>query len=852
MYRGVGEGWNGKRAAMLSRKILEKPLLPVGASGADAASLLFFAFLGCFSVLAAVHGGRRRSVLRAICRTCAFFFFVYMFRQSFCFIRDVVFSTFFLGRDDARLFFLVAFFVLVSSLAMVGGACFCGWICPIGTLQDILAVVARGRLRFERRIGGRLLRFVCLGACLLAAWSAWEWIGSRGSDAFFVSENLLALQMVALLLLLPALVLFPRLDRPLRRLRSVSLAASIFLVLAGIWLQRPGCLLYDDEYDPGMIAAFLALVFASTMVVRPFCKYMCPFWAYFRLFVPFAPLEVEWRSEGCSSCGSCESVCPTGALSAAGIDRLECICCTACAEHCGANVRFRTRPPQIGIRGGFFLASLLLVAGVLGLGGCTPHTVGGGGGRTQLLRRFKSSVVLPPWGPWSEQAREGRDSCRRGEWPLFQGDAQRSGLSGVVFPEAQVESLHEVWRFSPAEHLYSRRRGGCIWSRSVCATVRRDGGMSIVAGFYDGVVYCLDATDGRVLWKYVAGASVEATPVLGELRDGEKVLFVCAADRSIHCIRLEDGSRVWSRSLVEWNEKLSEAEWGEGLWLPSALSPWPCGGVFVASVWYSDGIGGGQYGKVVAWRASSGEPVAELVLCGTPLSGLALLPGGDYVCGDASGVLYRIRSNLSSIEWRVRLDGATGTVPTVVRYAGGAVVACTTRFGVLHLLEAADGRTYWSFKSGNWLLGSCALSPRGLLMFGSRDYSFYAVDIEQGSMRRRFTLRDAVVSSPAAALLCKSVSAGGLRGGKQRMGAEWRVLSVVISMDDRLHLFDVSEGVSLRSFQAGPLPWPFYDRDSATFSSPAIVEVRGRPGVVFPAHDMTLRFYAPSTPPAVR
>lgn len=77
---------------------------------------------------------------------------------------------------------------------------------------------------------------------------------------------------------------------------------------------------------------FLAIVIISVFVYRPFCRLVCPVGAIFQVFAIPARWKIR-RTDACIECKKCEKACPT---SEAGRDdrKGECYLCRRCIEAC--------------------------------------------------------------------------------------------------------------------------------------------------------------------------------------------------------------------------------------------------------------------------------------------------------------------------------------------------------------------------------------------------------------------------------------------------------------------------------------------------------------------------------------
>ena len=192
----------------------------------------------------------------------------------------------------------------VLILAFVARSAFCGWLCPLGFLQDLVSGASR--------LVQRKIRPVRLGV---------RWLKAHAR---------------------PLAVL----DRPLRLLKYAVLAWAVGG--AAIW----GVMVFRDV-DPWfallelfrltVIPAVLVLVVilvAALFVDRPWCRYACPLGAASGLVGMFSPVRIERVAGACTSCGICTRACPMG-LVVATADRIVSPDCNACLECVGAC-------PQVG------------------------------------------------------------------------------------------------------------------------------------------------------------------------------------------------------------------------------------------------------------------------------------------------------------------------------------------------------------------------------------------------------------------------------------------------------------------------------------------------------------------------
>ena len=201
----------------------------------------------------------------------------------------------------------VSFYIL--GILMLAGLAFgrllCGFACPFGFLQDLLAKIPGKKLRVPERIDrpARKFKYVLL-VCVLVLPAAVSAVKGAAASPYFCKY------------ICPA----------------GTLEAGVPLLLANTNLRAMAGALFTWK-----AAVLLAVILGAVFIPRFFCRYLCPLGAFYSLFNRFALYRMELDKPSCIRCGKCEQVCPmavrvTQELECSG----ECIRCGKCKAVCPA------------------------------------------------------------------------------------------------------------------------------------------------------------------------------------------------------------------------------------------------------------------------------------------------------------------------------------------------------------------------------------------------------------------------------------------------------------------------------------------------------------------------------------
>lgn len=202
---------------------------------------------------------------------------------------SVIFQGEFLQRIFISSFILLGITIL---LVAVTGRTFCGWICPLGTLQGIFGSIGKRLFGRKQRISlksDRKIRWIRYPILLIFTVGAWY--GGR-------------------LLIRPY---------------------DPWVAWMHIWDFGE----VVDEFLIGLIILVGSLTLAA-FLTRPFCRYLCPMGIFLGLLNRFSLIRLEVDQDKCIHCYVCDKRCPVGIPieSMTVIDKTECLSCNECVPAC--------------------------------------------------------------------------------------------------------------------------------------------------------------------------------------------------------------------------------------------------------------------------------------------------------------------------------------------------------------------------------------------------------------------------------------------------------------------------------------------------------------------------------------
>lgn len=187
---------------------------------------------------------------------------------------------------------------VVLAFGALGGRLVCGWLCPFGFFQELMAKLSHYKLGINRSLLG--LKYVILVLTLLLPFLVFDPV--TGISAPYFCKYLCP---------------------------AGTLEAGVPLLLVNPSLRELVGVLFTWK-----VGVLLVLIIAMIFTWRPFCRVLCPLGAFYALCNKVSLFQLQVDRETCTSCGTCQRTCPAQIAiwqkPAAG----ECVRCLECVDAC--------------------------------------------------------------------------------------------------------------------------------------------------------------------------------------------------------------------------------------------------------------------------------------------------------------------------------------------------------------------------------------------------------------------------------------------------------------------------------------------------------------------------------------
>jgi polyferredoxin len=215
-------------------------------------------------------------------------------------------------------------------LTIIFGRVFCGWICPLGTLNNIV-----GSIRRKRPVGmyenWYRVKYYILIAIMTSALFTLQPVGIMDPLSFLIRSFSISVYPI---FNYGVMAVFNTLysTNPLG-VSAISEPVYSLMKKTVLGFEQP---FYNQNVFISML--FFLVLGLNFIEKRFWCKYLCPLGAFLGILSRFSILKRS-VSEGCTSCGACSTVCQGNAQpdTREHWRDSECLVCRNCDDICPSN-----------------------------------------------------------------------------------------------------------------------------------------------------------------------------------------------------------------------------------------------------------------------------------------------------------------------------------------------------------------------------------------------------------------------------------------------------------------------------------------------------------------------------------
>jgi ferredoxin-type protein NapH len=204
---------------------------------------------------------------------------------------------FFLAGIKSGISFYVTGFLMLTGV--VFGRFICGYVCPMGLLQDLLYRIKTSKLVLRLRFL-RYIKYIVLAVFVLLLPAAVNELMGFGQPWF-------------------CKYICP----------SGTIFAAVPLLLANSFLHR----LIGAQFIFKLSIA-VGIMAAAVFIYRIFCRVLCPLGAIYALFNKISIIHINCDKEKCTSCGNCSKECQIMIKPVTQPNDFECVRCGKCVNAC--------------------------------------------------------------------------------------------------------------------------------------------------------------------------------------------------------------------------------------------------------------------------------------------------------------------------------------------------------------------------------------------------------------------------------------------------------------------------------------------------------------------------------------
>jgi len=240
----------------------------------------------------------------------------------------LIFITTLLSAHAAAKAFLLSIITII--LTILFGRVFCGWVCPLGTLNNLVGSIRKQAASHQGRDWYRVKYYILIGMI---------------ASAVFTLQPVGIMDPLSLLIRSFSISIYPLFNYGVRSVfdtiyRVNPLGAASAMEPVFTFLKKTVLSFEQSFYEQNVfIGALFFVVLGLNFIEKRFwCKYLCPLGAFLGLLSRFSLLRRS-VNEDCTECGACNQACQGNAAphQKEKWKDTECLYCWNCDDVCPQN-----------------------------------------------------------------------------------------------------------------------------------------------------------------------------------------------------------------------------------------------------------------------------------------------------------------------------------------------------------------------------------------------------------------------------------------------------------------------------------------------------------------------------------
>jgi polyferredoxin len=240
----------------------------------------------------------------------------------------LIFMTTILSAHAAAKAFYLSIITIVITLLF--GRVFCGWACPLGTLNNLVGSIRKKADVHQGRDWYRVKYFILIGIV---------------ASAVFTLQPVGIMDPLSLLIRSFSISISPLFNYSVRAVFDTLFSSNplgIAVATESVYsILKKTVLTFEQSFynQNVLIGVIFSVILGLNLIEKRFwCKYLCPLGAFLGLLSRFSVLKRS-VSEDCTECGACAMVCQGNAApdQKEKWKDTECLCCWNCDDICPQN-----------------------------------------------------------------------------------------------------------------------------------------------------------------------------------------------------------------------------------------------------------------------------------------------------------------------------------------------------------------------------------------------------------------------------------------------------------------------------------------------------------------------------------